>query len=78
MSINALSNDVSFKSAAADGSFENVPPPPRGWSVAQSSFPSPPVKLELNALFRTEAAFTYLVCAIDLASAFVYLAPRRS
>ena len=53
-------------------SFEKVPAKV-GWSVAQSSFPSPPVKDELNALFNRLAALTCFAFAIDLANAFVYL-----
>jgi hypothetical protein len=57
MSINDCSSDVSLRSAAVASSLLKVPPLARGWSVAISSFPSPPVKLELNALFNTAAAF---------------------
>ena len=78
ISINEFSKEVSFKSAAVLNSLLNVPPLDRGWSVAQSSYPSPPVKLELKALFRIAAALTCLVCAILLANALVYLAPSLS
>ena len=35
------SKEVSFKSADVASSFEKFPPPTVGWSVAQSSLPSP-------------------------------------
>ena len=62
---------VSFKSAAVLNSFRKVLPLVRGWSVAQSSFPSPPVMVLSNALFNTAADLTCLVCAILLANALV-------
>jgi len=72
ISINDCSNEVSLSSAAVVNSFENVPANV-GWSVAQSSLPSPPAKVESNALFNTAAPLIFLVLAIDLAKAFVYL-----
>ena len=53
ISINDCSNEVSFKSAAVDNSFLKSMLPTVGWSVAHSSFPSPPTKDELKALFKT-------------------------
>ena len=46
ISIKDCSNDVSFKSAEVANSFEKVPAIV-GWSVAQSSLPSPPAN-DLN------------------------------
>ena len=41
ISIKAVSKEVSFKSADVANSFDKLPPPTVGWSVAQSSLPSP-------------------------------------
>ena len=61
MLINAFSNDVSFKSAIVVARLANVPPPASVCAVLIKETPSPPVKLELNALFNTLAALTCLV-----------------
>ena len=77
--IRASSNEVSFKSAATEGSLLNVPPLVNGCDASQRATPSPPAKAPaVKALFNIYAAFTCFVCAIDLANARVYLAPRRS
>ena len=74
ISINAASNEVSFKSASVLGSF--LPFRRNGWSVAQSSFPSPPVKLELKRCLIQKR--NLLSGTILLANALVYLAPSLS
>ena len=78
ISINACSSEVSLRSAETDSSFLNSTFATVGWSVAQSSFPSPPTNEELNALFNTLAAFTCFVCCIERAKALVYLEERVS
>ena len=70
MSINDCSNEVSFKSAATVNHLKSSCKV--GWSVAQSA-PSPPAKCMSNALLSTAAPLMFLVDAIDLAKAFVYL-----
>ena len=51
MSINASSNEASFKSAIVVALLAAVPPPASGCALLISDTPSPPVKLDEKALF---------------------------
>ena len=71
ISINACSNEVSFKSDAVASVFENVPAIV-GCAVLNKVTPSPEVNVPPGCpLFHVDAPLTFFVLAIDLASAVV-------
>ena len=73
MSINDCSSEVSLRSAAVARTFEKVPPVANGCEALINDTQSPPTADVTCALFRTFAALTCFVFAIDLARALVYL-----